>query len=176
MMREVQSIQEWERVRARLSHDLLKNEIMPALAKGINILAGEVEDPEFEMSFARTLPQQVLSLCSGLEAMSRCAESCLSPRSYVDACPLSGLDDETKEWLRVVVHDNWKREARVDQRSRKAAEASSQVRHALARLQQSWERADRDCQELLESLAKELQLFSQAIADLKHLLPYHTRL
>ena len=74
-MRNIESITEWERERARLSHDLLKNEIMPTVSKVLNILDGKVEDPEFKRTFCDLVGPRALHLCSGIEKLAGCADS-----------------------------------------------------------------------------------------------------
>ena len=97
----------WQRRRIEFNHDWLKNRFLPAIAKSINLLDGELEDLEFEQKFvARDLAEwelsrsQILSLTADFEIQ-------MSPRTLFEQVPLSCCDDDTREWLGQLVHDFW---------------------------------------------------------------------
>ena len=88
----------WQKRRSAFNHDWLKNQYLPALAKLINIIDSEVEDPEFPRFFVHlTFPQweqrreEVLSII-------RDSEHSISPQILFHSSQLSNCDAYTKSW------------------------------------------------------------------------------
>jgi hypothetical protein len=108
------SILVWERERARVSHDLLKNEFIPLLSKAIRIIQGKVQDDGFEA----TIPDKVLGMGAELSiSVSTILDSMatsISPAAYLDCPPLSNLDEDSKEWLSELIEGAWMRSYGID--------------------------------------------------------------
>ena len=100
-------IDAWEHRRATLSHDAVKNELIPAVFKLCNVVGGKVEDDEFLAAFSRAFPRRIETVLSEVEHLCATAEESLSPRQYFDVVPLSRCDAQTKSWLPASVHHLW---------------------------------------------------------------------
>lgn len=103
----IESVLEWERRRAMLSHDVLKNQVKQSVLKLCNVLAHRVSDPGFTASFSSEAPDRIERLCDDVCDLADRAESDVSPRCYFDESPLCDLDDPCKEWLSDTVHRKW---------------------------------------------------------------------
>jgi hypothetical protein len=100
-------MEQWQKRRSDWNHDWMKNQFMPALAKGLNVLDGRVADPEFlGPFFGGTLRQweaqrtEVLALLTSFEVE-------MSPARLFDRAPLSQCSVETKQWLPPLAHALW---------------------------------------------------------------------
>lgn len=94
----------WQQKRNRLNHDRLKNGLCLEVARLKNILRGEVEvDPKDavpDLTQWRGLFDEIRALVSAFPIE-------MSPRCLFNEGPLSACDQETKDWLSVVIHDSW---------------------------------------------------------------------
>jgi hypothetical protein len=172
MIKRLHNSKDWEHVRIKLSHDLLKNEIMPAVSKELNVLAGKVEDSDFHEEFCGMVTERVSRLCDGFEELTECAEQCLSPRQYFERHPLQNLDGISKEWLQVVVHENWVQESMLPERTKNAMECARMVRKALVLVGKTWEHVSNQRSMVVLELSRTLQYFASVIADMGRLVPY----
>lgn len=168
-----ESIVEWEKRRAALSHDILKNEITPAVFKLCNILFGRVEDPDFDTAFATSTGPKIERLCAELEELAQNAEHALSPRQYCDQEPLLGVDEETRRWLPEVIHLLWIHRVDLSKQVQGLSVSAGRVRESLARMNAGLgappsASLERDARDLLESLHG-LAIDLSAMANL---LPY----
>jgi hypothetical protein len=100
-------VEEWEHARAKLSHDAVKNEIIPAVFKLCNVISGKVKDDEFLSTFLLVMLPKIEETMHEIEALCLTAEQSLSPRQYFNIFPLSECDSETKAWLPDVTHQLW---------------------------------------------------------------------
>lgn len=99
-------MRDWNERRAKLSHDLVKNRIIPATFRMLNIVGGQIEaDPieTFDTSITIVWTESNPSLRSLFET----AESELSPRNYFLVEPLIHCPLSTKEWLPDLIHELW---------------------------------------------------------------------
>lgn len=166
------SILLWERERSRLSHDTLKNEMIPMVSKAIHVMEGKVRDKTFESA----LPLQILDLgsqmCQGVSSILKSVSIRLSPARYLEMDPLVQMDEDTKQWLADVVDAAWKDSIPID---RLVEEAHSQEVYIRERLQtlDDWSSKSQDCRKvLLRELLCEVRELSHKLAGLKTLLPY----
>lgn len=97
----------WQKRRSAFNHDWLKNQFMPALAKFQNLLDDRIEDVAFERSFVSSVLSQWESHREEAFALPRDFEREMSPRRLFDHPPLSRCDEQTKQWLRSLVHHLW---------------------------------------------------------------------
>lgn len=97
----------WPRRRSIFSHDWLKNKYMTALAKFLNLLDDEIEDPEFERSFVPTILPQWGAHVEEVVSLVKDFERCMSPGGLFLMPPLSGCDELTRRWLGDFVHSLW---------------------------------------------------------------------
>lgn len=104
---------EWQETRRRFSHDWLRNKLLVAVGKGVNVAAGKIEDPEFEQRFlGRVLPEWE-SRKGDAVRLAATVEPALSPRRWMERPPLDRLRAEDREWLGHVAHNVWLSESHV---------------------------------------------------------------
>lgn len=89
----------WQKRRSALNHDWLKNRFIPALAKWLNLLDDEVEDPDFELAFLRTVLPQWAERRADIRALLDDFEWQMSPVNL--------LPEESDDWLIGLVHALW---------------------------------------------------------------------
>ena len=174
MINGVQQIAEWERVRSTLSHDVLKNEVIPAVSKLERILGGKVIDDEFLESFCERMCPTILSLCDDLRRLTECAEAKLSPKSYFTLAPLKGVDDETKRWLPALVHTLWLNRSEVETRRIKMCFSADAVCQSVVVLTKLWNTQRDRRTTLVKSLLIHLRQMAATVAELGQLVPYHS--
>lgn len=174
MITGVQQIAEWERVRSTLSHDILKNEVIPAVSKLERILGGKVIDDEFLESFCETMCPAILSLCDDLRRLTECVEAKLSPKSYFTLAPLRGVDDETKRWLPALVHSLWLSRSEVESRRIKMCLSADAVCQSVVVLTKRWNAQRGRRAALVKTLLIHLRQMAVAVAELGQLVPYHS--
>ena len=97
----------WDKCRATLSHDLLKNELGPAISKLLKILTGKVHDPDFIPFFGDYVSGQLSSIEREVNWLIENAIDSLSPKKLFECQPLINLDEDTKEWLPQIIHNLW---------------------------------------------------------------------
>ncbi len=104
---------QWQRRRSAFNHDWLKNRFMPALAKLMHVLSGQILDPEFEQSFVDSVLPEWPERSGEVNALLCDFETEMSPRTMLERGPLSRCNPETKEWLGELIHQLWRRRHRV---------------------------------------------------------------
>lgn len=164
---------EWNARRATMSHDLLKNRIIPAVFKLRKVLSGEVEDLSFLSQFRESTTLEIERLCAEGTILADDAEYFLSPRRYFEVGPLLGLDDETKEWLPAALHAIWLERVQLRDRVRLMKSCVGDLREACS----WWRRRDGLVEDvpMLEnaaSLLTKLRGFAGVLSDLSRLPPY----
>lgn len=98
----------WQVSRERFNHDWLKNQYIPALESFRNILKGKVQRPNCHDDFWQVdLPQWEIRGVE-VETLITEFEQSMSPCVLFEEIPLCGFDDETKEWMAVLVHALWR--------------------------------------------------------------------
>lgn len=117
----------WEDQRARLSHDLLKNELVPLLSKAIRITEGRVKDNSFEASLPGKIEALGQRLCEGATQIHDTMASSATPALFLGIRPLCQMDDDSKNWLSEVVTKVWIKQKGVDQQRRNIDSAVKRV-------------------------------------------------
>jgi len=156
-----------------LSHDVLKNEVMPLIAKLHRVLSGEVDAPDFLAEFDSEGASKVDVACDEFDALIKSAEADLSPKTLFDIPPLSECPPETTCWLPEAVHHRWMVEHRVPKRVKDGLTLSNRVRRTL----RDWRRArskssQADAQMVAIRLRSELSKLSTFVSSLADLPPY----
>jgi hypothetical protein len=123
---------QWERKRAALSHDVLKNEVLPAVFKLGSVISGKVDDPGFLVSLPSTLVPKVHRMCGEAESLADITESFLSPKQWFSLTPLNQCDADTKSWLPEIVHALWVVRCDLRGRLKKLRTSVRKVRKVLA--------------------------------------------
>jgi hypothetical protein len=118
----------WQKRRSDFNHDWLKNRFIPALAKWLNLLDDQLEDPDFEHSFvACVLPQWEQHRDEAL-ALPRDFESQMSPRTL--------LGPRSEGWLGTLVHLLWLSRYPVRRWAEQALAAAREVEVEFRRLRE----------------------------------------
>lgn len=97
---------EWNELRARLSHDLVKNRLLPATSRMIKIVTGRVVADPVEI-FESTVTTVWAETNPSLMFLFETCESALSPRNYFSVEPLIHCPPSTMEWLPELIHELW---------------------------------------------------------------------
>jgi hypothetical protein len=98
---------EWQIRRNRFNHDWLKNQYILALANFLNILDGQVENAEIESLFVAEILPEWESHRAEAFTLPKDFERDMSPRRKFDHPPLARCDEETREWLSILMHKLW---------------------------------------------------------------------
>jgi hypothetical protein len=99
-------MREWNELRARLSHDLVKNRLLPATSRMIKIVTGRVVADPIEI-FNSTVSTVWVETNPSLRFLFETCESALSPRNYFSVEPLIHCPPSTLEWLPELIHELW---------------------------------------------------------------------
>jgi len=97
---------EWNELRARLSHDLVKNRLIPATSRMIKIVTGSVVADPVEI-FDSTITVVWAETNPSLKFLFESCETELSPRNYFSVEPLIHCPPSTLEWLPDLIHELW---------------------------------------------------------------------
>lgn len=97
---------EWNELRARLNHDLVKNRLIPGTARMIRIVSGSVLADPLE-TFDSTIATVWTETSPSLQVLFDTCESALSPRNYFLVEPLVHCPPSTMEWLPDIIHELW---------------------------------------------------------------------
>lgn len=162
----------WERERSRLSHDTLKNEMIPMVSKAIHIMEGKVRDETFQSALPLQIRDLGSHMCHGVSSILKSVSVRLSPARYFEMDPLVQMDEDSKQWLADVVDAAWKDSIPID---RLVGDARFQADHVWERLQtlNDWSSKSPDCRKaLLRELLCEVRELGHKLAGLKALLPY----
>ena len=104
---------EWHKMRRLLCHDRLGNRIMPALAKSINILDGNVIDSVFQKNFIHFLTMEYNALSAEVSRLLSTVEIALSPKSHFLSARFDRIDQETVSIVKSEVQKLWSRHFNV---------------------------------------------------------------
>ena len=99
--------QSWQKRRAGLNHDWLKNKLLQEMGKWINILNEQVEDEQFERDFARSLTHQWAEHRREAADLANTFQTEMSPRRFLDHYPFPNLPTEEQCWLGELIHELW---------------------------------------------------------------------
>lgn len=97
---------DWNELRARLSHDLVKNRLIPATSRMIKIVNGSVLADPLE-TFDSTVNTVWAETNPSLKLLFQCCETDISPRNYFSVEPLVHCTPSTMEWLPDLIHELW---------------------------------------------------------------------
>jgi hypothetical protein len=97
---------EWNELRARLNHDLVKNRLIPGTTRMIRIVSGSVLADPLE-TFDSTIATVWTETSPSLQLLFDTCESALSPRKYFLVEPLVHCPPSTMEWLPDIIHELW---------------------------------------------------------------------
>ncbi len=98
---------EWQRRRATLNHDWLKNRLLVGLAEWINVMDELIEDDDHARTFINVvLPEWPVQRDVFQEMLDGC-EAAMSPRHLVTGGPLRGMPAADQVWLLPVIHELW---------------------------------------------------------------------
>ena len=129
------SISSWPRHRSSFNHDWLKNAYLPALHKWLNILAGQVEDHEFERTFREKKLVEWEGRSQECRKLIQDFGHDMSPARCFERHPLSNCSARTRAWLLPLVHALWEHRCLVAERTGAATEAlhAAQTAYELLR-------------------------------------------
>lgn len=97
----------WPRDKARANHDVLGNQVAPAVSYVIRVLEGRVEDKGVVACFAKGEGVRWASIERDLASIIGRFEGEMSPACLFESAPLSLVSDEDRSWMRAVVHESW---------------------------------------------------------------------
>jgi hypothetical protein len=97
---------DWNELRVRLSHDLVKNRLIPGTTRMMRIVSGSVIADPIE-TFDLIITTVWTETNPTLQALFETCESALSPRNYFLVEPLVHCPPSTMEWLPDVIHELW---------------------------------------------------------------------
>ncbi len=165
-------LNEWERRRAMLSHDTLKNQFCPAISKLRNILDGKVDDPEYTRVFLDELPYKLSVIDREIDWLIKHATELLSPKQLFDIHPLVSVDSDTKEWLPIVAYELWAARTDLEVNLRMATDLLGSVRVAATKLAKHAVGKSSVSDVLAaNSMANRVQALSTHIANMRVLVP-----
>jgi len=169
----VTGVGQWERRRAQLSHDRIKNGAVPAISKFYRIAAGEVLEADYLFDFERvSLPVLQASL-DQVEDLVNDAEVGASPRVFFHETPLNGCGAVTLGWLPDAIHENWMRRHRVRERVGRVKRSVEQVRELLEHLCHDLQQSDNA--ELIGAarmVQNSIHRLSEELSELAAIVPY----
>jgi hypothetical protein len=119
----------WQKRRSALNHDWLKNQYLPALAKCLNVMAGEIDDEGFLQSFFFSVLPVWETQQEEITRLLQSFENEMSPRVLLRRRQFAIFQSETKSWLGELVHQLWLSRYPVEQW---VLNALSKVVHAQA--------------------------------------------
>lgn len=97
---------EWNDLRARLSHDVVKNRLIPGTARMMRIVNGSVLADPLE-TFNSIITTVWTETSPSLQNLFDSCEAELSPRNYFSVEPLVHCEPATMEWLPDLIHELW---------------------------------------------------------------------
>jgi hypothetical protein len=121
---------DWNELRARLSHDLVKNRLIPATSRIIKIVNGSVVADPVE-TFDTTITTVWAGTSPSLKLLFESCESALSPRNFFSVEPLIHCPPSTIEWLPDLIHELWLERHNVRDWCRSGCELASGVDTAI---------------------------------------------
>jgi hypothetical protein len=162
----------WERLRARLSHDRMKNQILPMTSRLCQILEGRVESRGFVADFSSIRLAEIEEVCREVEALLAATEEAASPRVFFSAPPLNRCPPDTLAWLPDAVHEKWLEEKFVKSRIESAQGALVEVRHASLSLELRLKETSQKSSMAARKLQKGLLSLAECVSALGDLMPY----
>lgn len=124
----------WQQQRARLNHDWLKNQWIPALSKFVRLIQGEVIDDSGFDSFYKCLQEEFPIKIQRIDLLVQQFTIDMSPRRLFERLPLLICDDETRSVVGDLVHELWMVRMNVAENIDSAASAVKRAQCAGRRL------------------------------------------
>lgn len=97
----------WVAERNSLTHDWIKNVVLPFLGYWTNVLDGGVRDPEFLDSAAERLRADWDGTLARTTTLLSHVESAVTPRLLLECPPLDRLNPADRRAIGVVIHTVW---------------------------------------------------------------------
>ena len=155
------AIYSWVRDKARINHDVLKNQVLQSVSYLLRVLEGRVEDVSYLRVFLRReVPRWAVVRLELNELIDR-FEFQMSPARLFDESPLNLVPEHDREWMSETVHRLWWEEE--DMQGQYEA-----CRHSIARCDVKWADLVRELERLMHSMSTctELQKNNQIITIL----------
>lgn len=165
-------LQRWERDRAALSHDVLKNQLLPLIFKLSNVLARKVEDEGFVESFAESFSKQMCSVRSQIEKLCANVEDSLSPRCFFHTDPLAAADPRTMSWLPNLVHDLWVRASGLEPRTAAVKETHAKFERVASVVLLSLKMRSGLSLSRVHELRGSVAALASEVSSMREVLPY----
>lgn len=162
----------WESRRARLSHDLIKNEMVPLISKSIRITQGLVKDGDFEDSIPSQIKELAGRLITGVNQISETMIRDASPASFIGIPPLCDLDDDSRDWLSEVVEAIWMEDKAVERGRSRITRTLSRLKDDLAKLQEFSSMSQALKLASLKQLMETVRELGNQLGLLRSILPY----
>jgi hypothetical protein len=166
------TIVEWERNRARLSHDQLKNEFVPLLSKSIRIVEGRVHDDVFESTLAERVPEVCGVLCNSVLALVDGMVASLTPAAYLGVAPLNNLDPDSRRWLSEVIEATWLENMCIERIRDDVRDAVDGVKRQLRALDRFSHMSKEEKLASLNQLLVSVRELGFNLGTLKNVMPY----
>lgn len=130
----------WQKRRSEFNHDWMKNKYIQALRDWRRLLNDEQEDKELEEKFIADVLPQWESYVDEALALPRDFEIEMSPKVLFNEPPLSGCDEDTKNWLGEVIHNLWLVRYAIKQLIDDATTKAESAKLSYGRLQKALKR------------------------------------
>jgi hypothetical protein len=162
----------WQRRRSRFNHDWLKNQYLLSFGKCVNVLAGKVQDPEFDRErFLRRVVREWEQRGGEGLALGQDYESAMSPAVFFETTALRNCSPDTLVWLRPLIHELWKVRCDAGQHAQAVIDAANDTHAAFEMLKAAVEgdrtESDETLADRFNGFADCCQRLSQAISRLE---------
>jgi hypothetical protein len=134
-------VSEWQRRRAVFNHDWLKNQYMPALAKFLNLLNDQIEDPQFEQTFVMDVLPKWEGHYDQAKQLPQDFEQEMSPRRFVERVDFGSSDYDGRR-LADLMHHLWLARYPIQEWVEQAKEQVRKTDRAYRELQESLAECD----------------------------------
>lgn len=156
----------WQADRGQLNHHWLQNSVLVALNHALGIVSGAVRSTHPARALAEDLLRwqdrrgDVVSLLERFETE-------MTPALLLGRAPLSRCSEETKSWLRPLVHELWLRREAIDKRIAAAMRAWRECDRVYRLLQDALEAlSETPAEEGFQALESPLNVFTAACEEL----------
>lgn len=99
--------EEWQNRRSKFNHLWFKKAYIPAISSWIKLLNEEIEDPDLEKNFAKSIFTQWEEYSGEVFSLIESFPVKMSPAILFDRYPLKRCNKQSKEWLSELVHNLW---------------------------------------------------------------------
>lgn len=162
----------WEKQRARLSHDRMKNQILPMTSRLCQVLEGKVDSRGFVADFSTLRLAEIEETCREIEDLLMATIENASPRVFFSMPPLNQCPPSTLAWLPQAVHEKWLEERGVKARIEAAQGAIAKVRSVNSVLQGDLQKMNKESRMAARELQNALLRLAECLSDVGALIPY----